>query len=56
MGILNVNGYYDDFLHMIDKIVEKGFFQREERDRLIIETSPEGLVHKIIQAAGADLP
>jgi uncharacterized protein (TIGR00730 family) len=55
MGVLNVNGYYDDFLNMIDNIVEKGFFQREERDRLIIETSPEGLVHKIVQATATGL-
>jgi uncharacterized protein (TIGR00730 family) len=50
MGILNVKGYYDDFLGMLDTIVEKGFFQRSERERLIVEENADRLIEKILEA------
>ena len=50
-GILNVKGYFDDFLHMIDTFVAKGFLQKIERDRLIVEEEPKSLITRMIETS-----
>lgn len=47
-GILNVAGYFDDFLHMLDNFIKKGFLQQVERDRLIIDDNLERLLDKLL--------
>lgn len=43
-GILNVAGYYDAFLAMLDHAVREGFIQPEHRAMLLVERDPESLL------------
>ena len=45
-GLLNVGGYYDGFLSVLDQMVEEGFFRRRYRDILVSEAEPEALLDK----------
>lgn len=38
-AILNLNGYYDSFIDMVDKMVAEGFLKQEFRDCLYVGTS-----------------
>jgi uncharacterized protein (TIGR00730 family) len=44
VGLLNVNGYYDDLLKMLDKAVKEKFLFPEHRRALIVDSEPEGLL------------
>lgn len=43
-GLLNVNGYYDRFLHFLDNMTEERFLMREHRDAVLVDDSPGGLL------------
>jgi len=47
IGVLNVNGYFDNALRQIDTMVEEGFLKSENRDFLKIDTSIERLLEKM---------
>lgn len=47
VGMLNVNGFYDDLLCALEKMVEKGFLKQENLDILLVDTSIEGLLDQI---------
>lgn len=36
IGILNINGFYDDLLRMLEKMVEQGFLRQENYDMLLV--------------------
>ena len=44
VGILNVAGYYDALLGVIDQAVREGFTPEASRTRLVVETDPLRLV------------
>lgn len=48
MGVFNVNGYYNNFLEMLDDFVREGFYQQPQRDRLIVEEDEGLLLERII--------
>lgn len=47
VGLLNVNGFYNELVSMLDKMVNEGFLQNENREMLLIDPTPEGLILKI---------
>lgn len=47
VGMLNVNGFYDDLLSALNKMVEKGFLKQENLDILLVDTSIEGLLDQM---------
>lgn len=47
IGLLNVNGFYDDLLKMLEKIVRKGFLSMKNYDMLLVDTSIENLLQKM---------
>lgn len=47
VGMLNVNGFYDDLLSALEKMVEKGFLKQENLDILLVDTSIEGLLDQM---------
>lgn len=47
IAILNINGFYDDLLKMITKMVDKGFLKAINQDMLIIDTDITQLIEKI---------
>jgi uncharacterized protein (TIGR00730 family) len=47
IGILNVNGFYDDLLQLLEHMVKRGFLKMENYELLIVDTSVEGLLTKM---------
>ena len=43
-GMLNVAGYYDQFLSFLDHAVKSGFLKQEHRDMLMVSEDPDNLV------------
>ena len=43
IGLLNVNGYYDDLLQMLNKMTNKGFLKTIDKERLIVSNDIESL-------------
>ena len=44
MGLLNVNGYYDALLAMLDRALEEKFLFPEHRRALLCDSQPEALL------------
>ncbi|HEY5271089.1 MAG TPA: TIGR00730 family Rossman fold protein [Anaerolineales bacterium] len=44
VGLLNVNGYYDALLRMLDRAVEEKFLFPEHRHALLCDSQPDGLL------------
>ncbi len=47
IGIMNVNGFYDDLLKLLEKMVLQGFLKKENYDMLLIDNSVNGLLEKM---------
>ncbi|KAA9339022.1 LOG family protein [Adhaeribacter soli] len=48
VAFLNVNGYYDKFMEMIDHCVSEGFISKDHRNNLIVESEPEIMLNRIL--------
>ncbi len=44
MGILNINGFYDELLAFLDTMVAKGLLKIENRNMLLVDESISGLL------------
>ncbi len=44
VGLLNVNGYYDPLLQLLDRAVTEKFLFPEHRQALLCETDPDRLL------------
>jgi len=49
-GVLNVNGYYDHLIAMIDKMVGERFLHQQHRDALVVAADPAEMVEKLVNA------
>lgn len=47
IGLLNVEGYYDPLIAMLDNMVKFGFLREQNRELCIIENTPETLLDKM---------
>jgi len=47
IAILNINGFYDDLLQMIQTMVDKGFLKEINQKMLIVDKNIESLLNKI---------
>jgi uncharacterized protein (TIGR00730 family) len=47
IGILNVSGFFNDLLTFLDSMVAKGFLKPENRNMLLVDKSPEGLINQM---------
>ncbi|ARV08125.1 Rossman fold protein, TIGR00730 family [Winogradskyella sp. PC-19] len=47
IGILNSNGYYDALIAQCKIMVEKGFLKQENLNAVVIDTTIDGLLHKM---------
>ena len=43
-GLLNIDGYFDHLLAYLDHAQREGFLRRENRDMLLVDSDPAGLV------------
>jgi len=50
IGILNVNGYYDQFIGFLDHMIHEGFIKKEHRDMLMVAQEPARLMDKMIHS------
>lgn len=48
-GILNIAGYYDPLVEMVDHMVKEGFLQEKYQDTLLVESNPGRLLEKFRQ-------
>lgn len=57
VGLLNVDGYYDDLVSFLDKMTEQGFLAPEHRDALKVDDRVEGLLEQFdsYEAPAADV-
>ena len=46
IALLDVDGYYQPLLRMLDHMTEQGFLRREYRDMLIVGTDPSGVLDR----------
>jgi uncharacterized protein (TIGR00730 family) len=47
IGLLNINGFYDDLINMLETMVAKGFLKIENLDLLIIDSTVDSLIKKM---------
>jgi len=45
-GLLNVDGYFDHLLAYLDHANREGFLRRENRDMILVDNDPAGLVQQ----------
>lgn len=56
IGILNVNGFYDDLLQLLETMVKKGFLKMENYELLLVDTSEEMLLAKMEAFKAPQIP
>jgi len=49
IGLLNINGFYDDLIKMLETMVVKGFMKMENLELLIVDSNIESLLDKMGQ-------
>jgi uncharacterized protein (TIGR00730 family) len=47
IGLLNINGFYDGLINMLETMVSKGFLKIENLDLLIIDNNVDSLIQKM---------
>ena len=47
VALLNINGFYNDLLHFIQNMVDKGFLKQTNRDMLLVSDNIEDLLHQM---------
>jgi len=48
IGILNINGFYDDLMGMLKTMVDRGFVKQVNYDMILIDHSINGLLDKMM--------
>ncbi len=56
IGLLNVNGFYDSLLAMLENMVRKGFLSMEHYDLLLVADTVDGLLEKMEQFKPPRMP
>jgi uncharacterized protein (TIGR00730 family) len=56
IGILNVNGFYDPFVSLVDKMVAEGFLREEFRSLVIVSSKVEDLIHNMMNYVAPTFP
>ena len=56
IGLLNINGFYDELLAMLRTMVSKGFLKQEHYDILLVDSSIDGLLNKMKKYQPLPLP
>ncbi len=56
IGILNTNGFYDDLLKMLKKMVSQGFLKKENYEMILVDDDVEGLLKQMEEYVPLPLP
>ncbi len=54
-GLLNIEGFFDGLLRLLDRAVEEGFLRREHRDLLLVDTDGDRLIDRLASYEPADV-
>jgi uncharacterized protein (TIGR00730 family) len=55
VGFLNVDGFYNPLIQMLDQMVAAGFYRKEQRDTLVVASTPDELIPKLKSAVWPDV-
>ena len=50
IGLLNINGFYDHFLNMLDNMVASGFLKKNNREILLSSNDPYAIINIVKNA------
>lgn len=56
IGLLNVNGFYDNLLALVEHMVRKGFVAMETYELLLVDSRIEQLLHKMEHFKTPEIP
>lgn len=56
IGLLNINGFYDDLLQLLENMVRRGFLKIENYEILLVDNNIEGLLKKMKNFKPLDVP
>lgn len=56
IGLLNVNGFYDDLLKLFETMVRNGFVKMENFELLLVDTSADNLLQKMKEFKSPQIP
>jgi uncharacterized protein (TIGR00730 family) len=56
LGILNINGFYNNLMAMLKTMVDEGFVKQENYDMLLIDHSINGLLDKMMHYRAKYVP
>ncbi|MCW9038616.1 TIGR00730 family Rossman fold protein [Altibacter sp.] len=56
IGLLNINGFYNDLLQLLETMVRKGFVSMENYELLLVGTTIDGLLEKMSQFKAPPIP
>jgi len=56
IGILNVNGFYNDLLQLLETMVKRGFVSMENYELLLVDDTIDGLLTKMTHFKAPDIP
>lgn len=55
VGLLNVDGFYDPLIQMLNLMVAAGFYRSEQRNALVVAETPEQLLQQLTVATWPDV-
>ena len=55
-GLLNVGGYYDPLVRLVDHAVQEGFIKVKHRELLLVEERSDVLLHRLANEPVIDEP
>lgn len=56
IGLLNINGFYNDLLALLETMVKRGFLKMENYELLLVDTTVEGLISKMEDFKAPSVP
>lgn len=56
IGLLNINGFYNDLIKMLETMVRKGFLSVENYSLLLVDSNPVALIKKMEDFKRPDVP
>ncbi len=56
IGILNIDGFYDPLINLIEHFVVNGFVSQKQKQLILVENQPKALFEKIIRYRSFNVP
>ena len=56
IGLLNINGFYDHLLQLLETMVRKGFLSMENYELLLVDATVDGLIDKMENFKAPSIP